>query len=394
MSQKSLHIFSHSFPTIEAPYDATFISDHARSLSGHFDVRVCIPTPRSFPFTYRFRKNHSPLVLPANVQGDRCFYLSLPKKRFPALISRSLSKNVVKSLREQPIGLIHVHFLYPSGVIISKLKKEFNCPVVLTVHGVDFYHTYNKPGLKNILKSNLEQADAIVSVGPGLKQDIVNEYPGLKDKVHCINNFVDTRVFKPVKQEIRERLRVELSIDPSSFQLLCVANFRHKKGIDTLMEALTLMKKPDLPTLHLIGRVDEEPDFQARVRKIIETSGLTNVVIHGPKPRKEIKKWMQAMDGFILPSRNEPFGIALIEAMACGLPVISTKSGGPEQILKENRGILIQPDKPKQLAKAIAQIQETNSIDAEGQHAYIEENFGEKRYTKEYIGLYERLLSP
>ncbi|HKK26354.1 MAG TPA: glycosyltransferase, partial [Gracilimonas sp.] len=130
------------------------------------------------------------------------------------------------------------------------------------------------------------------------------------------------------------------------------------------------------------------------VRKIIETSGLTNVVIHGPKPREEIKKWMQAMDGFILPSRNEPFGIALIEAMACGLPVISTKSGGPEQILKENRGILIQPDKPKQLAKAIAQIQEIDSFDAEGQHAYIEEHFGKKRYTKEYTGLYERLLSP
>jgi len=279
-------------------------------------------------------------------------------------------------------------------MIISELKKEFSCPVVLTVHGVDFYHTYNMPGLKNILKSNLEQANAIVSVGPGLKQDIVNEYPDLKDKVHCIHNFVDTRIFKPVKKEIRERLRVELSIDPSPFQLLCVANFRHKKGIDTLMEALTLMKKPDLPTLHLIGRVDEEPDFQARVRKIIETSGLTNVVIHGPKPRKEIKKWMQAMDGFILPSRNEPFGIALIEAMACGLPVISTKSGGPEQILKENRGILIQPDKPKQLAKAIAQIQEIDSFDAEGQHAYIEEHFGKKRYTKEYTGLYERLLSP
>jgi glycosyltransferase involved in cell wall biosynthesis len=394
MSQKSLHIVSHSFPTIEAPYDATFISDHASSLSDHFDVRVCIPTPRSFPFTYRFRKNHSPLILPDNVQGDRCLYLSLPKKRFPAFISRSLSKNIVKSLSGQPIDLIHVHFLYPTGMIISELKNEFNCPVVLTVHGVDFYHTYNKPGLKNILKSNLEQADAIVSVGPGLKQDIVNEYPGLNDKVHCIHNFVDTRIFKPVKKEILERLREELSIDPSSFQLLCVANFRHKKGIDTLIEALILMKKPDLPTLHLIGRVDEEPDFQARVRKKIETSGLKNVVIHGPKPREEIKKWMQAMDGFILPSRNEPFGIALIEAMACGLPVISTKSGGPEQILKENRGILIQPDKPKQLAKAIAQIQEIDSFDAEDQHAYIEENFGKNRYTKEYTSLYERLLSP
>lgn len=393
MSQKSLHIVSHSFPTIEAPYDATFISDHASTLSDHFDVRVCIPTPISFPFTYRFIKNHSPLILPDNVQGDRCLYLSLPKKRFPAFISRSLSKNVVKSLSGQPIDLIHVHFLYPSGMIISELKKEFRCPVVLTVHGVDFYHTYNKPGLKNILKSNLEQADAIVSVGPGLKQDIVNEYPDLKDKVHCIHNFVDTRIFKPVKQEIRERLRVELSIDPSSFQLLCVANFRHKKGIDTLMEALTLMKKPDLPTLHLIGRVDEEPDFQARVRKKIETSGLKNVVIHGPKPREEIKKWMQAMDGFILPSRNEPFGIALIEAMACGLPVVSTLSGGPEAILSDEWGFLVDSEDPQQLADAIHKMTQLDSFDARSQHRYIEENFGKERYVKEYTELYDQLLS-
>lgn len=394
MSQTSLHIISHSFPTIEAPYDATFISDHGSSLSDRFDVRVCIPTPRSFPFTYRFRKNHSPLILPDNVQGDRCFYLSLPKKRFPAFISRSLSKNVVKSLSGQPIDLIHVHFLYPSGMIISELKKEFNCPVVLTVHGVDFYHTYNNPGLKNILKSNLEQVDAIVSVGLGLKQDIVNEYPDLKDKVHCIHNFVDTRIFKPVKQEIKERLRQELNVDPSYFQLLCVANFRHKKGIDTLIDALALIDHKDQPNLHLIGRINEEPDFQAKVKKKIQASGLTNVFIHGPKPRDEIIKCMQAVDGFVLPSRNEPFGISLIEAMACGLPVVSTKSGGPAEILNKDWGYLIEPDDPVQLASAIKKLTELKSFNAEAQYKYIEENFGKKRYVQEYTELYDQLLSP
>lgn len=392
MSKSSLHIISHSFPTIEAPYNATFVSDHAVALSNNFDIRLSVPTPRSFPLTNRYKKNHSPLILPEKIQGYRCYYLSLPKKRFPAFISRSLSRNLSSFLERQPVDLIHIHFLYPSGMVISDLKKEINCPIVLTIHGVDFYHTYQKPGLKKILKANLEQADAIISVGPGLERDIIDEYPYLENKISCIQNFVDTHVFKPVNQAKKMELRQELNIDPLADQLLCVANFRYKKGIDTLVDALTLLDDQDLPNLHLIGRLHEEPDFQAVVKKKIKASGLTNVFIHGPKPRDEIKKWMLAMDGFVLPSRNEPFGIALIEAMACGVPVVSTRSGGPEVILSDKWGFLVDPENPQQLAEAIYKLTQIDTFDASGQHKYIEENFGLKRYRQEYTELYDQLL--
>ncbi|MDZ7808720.1 MAG: glycosyltransferase [Gracilimonas sp.] len=317
--------------------------------------------------------------------------MSLPKKKFPSLIRRSLSQSLYDQMKNHPPDIIHTHFLYPCGIAIPFLKERLNCPVVLTIHGVDFYHTYNNPALLEILNKSLEKVDSIIAVGPQLKKDIATQFPHIEGKLLSINNYVDTSIFKPAIPNQKKKYRKELKLESSGFQLLCVANFRHKKGIDVLVEALSQIEKNITLEVHLIGRLDEEPKFQQNVNSKIAALGLKNLYFHGPKSRTEIIKWMQVVDGFVLPSRNEPFGISLIEAMACGLPVISTKSGGPEEILKGDWGYLIEPDDPYQLAEAIKTMIELKSFDAEGQHKYIEENYGKKRYVEEHKKLYANL---
>ncbi|MEX2477662.1 MAG: glycosyltransferase [Gracilimonas sp.] len=392
MIRNKLNIISHSFPNSVHPYDATFVKDHAVVLSKHLEVKITVPTPYVIPFTSRYRKNFSDLLSIDGVKTQRIHYLSFPKRRFPKLIQNSLSDNLIYHLKKTPLDLIHVHFLYPSGMAIPTLKNTFSCPIVLTIHGIDFYHTVTNSSLRNILEQSLEAADSVISVGPKLYEDILNEFPQLQEKLKTIHNYVDTSYFRPVEKEEKKHHRKKLNIDRSPFQLLCVANFRYIKGIDVLIEAFSILGAKIKIDLHLIGRLNEEPEFQKEVESEITAQKLDNIHIHGPKSRDEILRWMQAADGFVLPSRKESFGIALIEAMACGLPVISTKSGGPEVIISDEYGKLIDTDNAQEMAVAIEEMAQDMSVNTESQNQYIGKHFGEKKYAEEHKKLYQKLL--
>ena len=392
MRQKNIQIISHSFPNAFQPYDGIFVRDHASATSTQFNVEVLVPTPYAIPFTAKQHKNRAPLYSPDNIKTDRVRYFSLPSKIFPSLIRSSLSKKLTSYLRKRKPHLIHIHFLYSSGLAIPALKNALNCPVVITIHGVDFYHTVNKPKLRELLLESLHSADAIIAVGPQLRKDILAQFPELDTKLHTIHNYVDTSYFFPVSIDSKQNLKKELGLSSDRFQLLSVANFRYKKGIDLLVEALSMANERTEIDLHLIGRRNEEPEFEAAVLSTIAKKGIQNFHIHGPKPRGSIQKWMQAVDGFILPSRNEPFGISLIEAMACGLPVISTKSGGPEVILSGSHGILVSKENPKALSDAIVEMAAKPKVNLKEQLQFTQDNFGMESYIKAHIELYKNLF--
>lgn len=393
MTRHRLQIISHSFPNHVAPYDATFVRDHASALSEEFEVDVTVPTPRSIPFTTRYKKNHADLLFPEKVIGERTYYFSFPRRVLPSVISRSLSKSLTNHFSQRPPDLIHVHFLYPSGMAIPSLKSTFNCPLILTIHGIDFYDTIKQKSLKKLLHVSLLSADAIIAVGPQLHDDILDHFPEVGSKLYTIHNFVDASLFRPAEKKEKLRFKKELGLRNDRFQLLCVANFRYKKGIDLLIKALELLSGEVEIDLHLVGRRNEEPDFEASVLSRVNKYGLQNFHVHGPLPRSTVLTWMQSMDGFILPSRNEPFGISLIEAMACELPVISTQSGGPEAILSSDFGILIEKENPKALSEAIVKMIAERGKDLKDQRKYIKEEFGVEKYVKSHAKLYKKLLS-
>lgn len=393
MKRNKLQIISHSFPTAKKPYGGIFVSDHAKAMSGNYDTLVSVITPYSLPWTSKYHENQSPLKHPDSFSTDRIKYFSVPGKRFPSLIRSSLSKNLVSHTRRIKPDIIHLHFLYASGLAIPELKKHFSCPIVLTIHGVDFYHTIRNKRLRKILTGSLINSDAIIAVGPRLHQDISEEFPDLSSKLFTIHNYVDTAHFIPPGIKKKEIIKQELGMDTDKFQLLCVANFRYKKGIDLLIDAFSQIENRHDMELHLIGKRNEEPDFERTILSKIKALNLKGIHIHGPKPRREVLKWMQASDGFVLPSRNEPFGISLIEAMACGLPVISTKSGGPEVILSDEFGTIIENENVDQLKNALVQMLADQDLNVDAQHQYIQEHFGKERYATEHFKLYDKLLN-
>ncbi|MEX2362576.1 MAG: glycosyltransferase family 4 protein, partial [Balneolaceae bacterium] len=197
---------------------------------------IVVPTPYSIPFTTREKKNKSSL-LADDFKNNRLKYLSFPKKKFPATISRSLSRNIQRYFHDKKYDVIHVHWLYPDALCIPALKKMgFKC--VLTIHGSDWYQNTDNLVLMDIFEKVLDSTDRVLYSGPLLKRDVERVFPWLSKKSALIYNYVDTNIYtKPTYLE-KEKAIEKLGWNPQKINVLTVANIRHEKGIDLLLDAV------------------------------------------------------------------------------------------------------------------------------------------------------------
>lgn len=315
-------LVSHLFPTKIAPFQASFIQERFKALTT-FDKTspsLIVPTPYSIPFTHRYKKNHSPLLN----KGHRVQYLSFPKKQFPRIISNSISKSVLKFIGDKTFDIVHIHWLYPDGLIVPQVKRA-GFKIVLTIHGSDWYQSQQDPLLIKLLEESLKKADFVLFSGPDLQKDILEEYSFLKHKSDTINNFVDTSTFFESKTSKSDQ-KLMLGWKPDRISALTVANLRPEKGIDLLIEAI--VENPDLRDVdfHLVSNL-ENTKFSLDIQKKISQNKFQNIFIHSPVPHSELQKFYSAADLYISPSRREGFGLAMIEALFCGTPFLASNVG-------------------------------------------------------------------
>src|SRR5690554_612819 len=138
-------LISHLFPTDLYPFHGKFIKDQLLLLNSDADIEadLVVPTPYSFPFTSRNLRSTSAL-LADEFKNTRISYLSFPRKKFPRIIQNSVSKAVENEFRDKKYDVIHVHWVYPDGMAIPKLKAMgFKC--VLTIHGSDWEKSCQNP---------------------------------------------------------------------------------------------------------------------------------------------------------------------------------------------------------------------------------------------------------
>lgn len=152
-----------------------------------------------------------------------------------------------------------------------------------------------------------------------------------RDKISFIPHGVDTEVFKPLK-----------AIDHVNFNLVCIANIGSNKNQLFILEALKQL--PKNVVFYLFGR--EEEEYRKRLDKYVSENNLdSRVFFNGYVTNKEIPQVLKEMDVFVLPSFNEGFPVSILEALACGLPVLSSNSGGgAEYILKKGGGFIFDLD--------------------------------------------------
>lgn len=337
-------IISHLYPSRDFPANGSFIREYYLDIRKKIKAQMAVPTVHSLPFTRRWNHTHQPFI--TEDEAVRLKYLSFPNRRFPRIIQWNISAAITAYLEKKPVELVHINWLYPDGLAIPALKK-LGIPVVLTIHGSDWYKTGNRSVLKSLLFNSLSLSDTIFTVGQKLKDDIIAEYPELMAKIHVIHNAVNFSKFIPPANR-NDALR-KVKWNPAQKHVLCVANISPEKGVDVLIDAYRHFEKKDV-VLHILGNIPVSRYSRSVLSRIKQ---IENIILHPPVTHDEIHEYYQACDVFVLPSRREGFGLSLAEAIACGKPVVSTKSGGPEEIVTSENGYLVDTDSSDQLSEKI-----------------------------------------
>jgi len=240
------------------------------------------------------------------------------------------------------VDVLHAHVSFPCGYVASVLSEKYRIPYVLTEHMGPFpfphYMSGGKPR-KEISQAFNHAAEAI-AVSPSLAARITSF--GYRRPV-VIPNVIDERRFAIRKERPAGR-----------FVFFTLAGISYEKGIDTLLAAIAAWDPPaEAVAFHIGGGGKKLSFYKTMAGKL----GIADRISWlGPIPRQEAPRRFQEADVFVLPSRHESFGVVYAEAIASGLPVIATRCGGPEYIVNEMNGKLVDTGDAQGLANAMREV--------------------------------------
>jgi glycosyltransferase involved in cell wall biosynthesis len=256
-----------------------------------------------------------------------------------------LERALARERRRFPFDLIDAHYLYPEGAAAAIVARSLRVPLVLSARGSDLHSLRHHALLRPWLRFAIRRATRFVVVSRSLLRDV--EALGLDPaRARVIPNGVDFGCFAP-----RDRLeaRAALGIAPDARMLVAVGRLHPVKDFPLLFEALRRLE----PTvsLWLVGAGGEE----SRLRGLAGGDGLAGRVhFVGEKSQRELATWYSAADVFCLSSIREGCPNALLEALACGTPAVSTDVGDVSEVVTSERiGAVVRERTPEALAAAL-----------------------------------------
>lgn len=345
-------IISHMYPSAVNPSYGIFVHKQAAALrSQGCEIAVVSPvpfTPWPLPLLRKKWNDYASVPRRDFIAGMEVFYpryLEFPGSYFldnSGFFMYLGMKRLLKKLRSRfPFELVHAHVALPDGQAASYLKKKYNTPLVVTVHGQDFQSTIRRNArCREKVFEVLGNADRIITVSTKLK-NIVRDEP-FSSKIEVIHNGVDPADSGPGTP----------GNDSPGRTILSVSNLKKTKGIDLNIRAVSALrnKYPDLK-YYIIGDGQERRNLE----KLTNELGLEeNVIFLGQQDHSEVMKKMAKADIFCLPSWQEGFGVVYIEAMLQGKPVIGVEGEGISDILRHNHnGLLVKPKDVEDLTGAL-----------------------------------------
>ena len=286
--------------------------------------------------------------------------------------------------------IIIAHSAIWAGVLASKIKKTHGIPYIIVEHRSRFvFNTPEsramfKPWYDPFLKRAFETASHIVTVSSCM-QDYIRKCGGeIKEKISSIPNMVDTDFFHPAP--------APLPLEPFTF--FSLGSLENVKGMDVLLKAFAILHRlfPGQYRLIIGGSGGEQKKLESFVA---ENNLNTFIRFEGQMERETVKQRMQESQAFVLASRFEAFGVVFIEAMACGIPVIGTYSGGPPDFVENQHGILVEADNPSELAEAMQEMKNRyQSFNRENIRADAVSKFSREAVALQYYELIKNLLKP
>lgn len=274
--------------------------------------------------------------------------------------------------------VMHVHSILHAGIAASRIKQQLNIPYVVTEHSTAFARGLIRHWEKEEIQRVIDDASAVMAVGQQLGAHLADQY-GRSD-VRVVPNYIDTDFFRPGSRQK----------ESGPFRILSIGALTPKKGMEVLLRAFAEAFPSDDSVVLEIG--GDGPDRLRLERQVSELSLAERVVFLGNLSREEVRGAMWRADAFALASFVETFGVVLIEALATGLPVVATRSGGPEDIVTPEIGILVERDDIPALARALEAIRRGKPHDPVAARRRVIEHFSEKAVTKTLRSEYDRAV--
>ena len=345
--------FSTLFPNTEKPGHGIFVETRLRHLvaSGQVEARVVAPVPW-FPLHHARFGNYAQFAkVPAretrlgiDVQHPR--YMVIPKigmNLAPSLLAAGARASVGRMLDEgYDFDLIDAHYFYPDGVAAAMLGKYFNKPVVITARGSDITQLPAFPLPRKMIKWAANRAAGVITVCHALRDEVIKL--GVDPaRVTSLRNGVDLQLFQPVE---RDAVRARLGLN--GFTLLAVGHLVPVKAQQLAVAALA-----ELPDVRLLiaGNGPNRDMLENLARELKVTDRLSML---GALPQSQLRDYYGAADALVLPSEREGWANVLLEAMACGTPVIASRVWGtPEVVAAPEAGLLMNERTSAGLAAAV-----------------------------------------
>ncbi|NUN67320.1 glycosyltransferase family 4 protein (plasmid) [Pseudanabaena biceps] len=388
-------VFSRNYPNNVTPILGLWVEHLVRQLARVCEIKVispvpyCPPLPSFIPYT---KYRHIPLKQIVN--GIEVFYprflvgMGYSLHRFESYMYFLGVQKLVQQIQQKfPFDLIHAHCIYPDGIVATKLGDRYKVPVVVTEHA--FWHPWldDYPSVRRQAIMAASKCAAHVLASRSL-QDSVMHFTGQSKRTHSIPIGVDVSLFAlPSSESLRQ-----------ADQILYVGQIKDSKGIGSLLKAMHRLLEvyPDAELVIAGGSLwGYQAPEEIRLRSLAHSLGLQHKVrFLGPKTPAEVATLMQTSALLVLPSLRETFGAVLVEALACGTPVVATRCGGPEDIVNESVGLLVPQEDEKALVEAIAHIlQHRDQYQPERLRSYAVQHYSWEKVTEQTVDLYQKVLA-
>jgi glycosyltransferase involved in cell wall biosynthesis len=367
-------ILADMIPNKKFPLASVFPIDLAKLL-----LKSGVEVSLFFLNNYSIKTNKSIHLKKFNHFGIPSYSISFPIGRSFHLITRISSFIMLRILfkfylrfSEAP-QLIHAHF-FEMGQSLYALKGIYKGKTILTEHSYQFGNNqrYSNDHLKKVYSS----VDQLTVVSSFLSNEINNR---LALTATIVPNFFNEDIFKFSKRTIG-----------SVFNIVSVVNLVPVKNIELMMESFLLFSRTQNAILYIIG----DGPLRKKFELYIKTNLIKNIIFLGYKKQSEISLIFKDSHVGLLTSKIETFNIFLIEALATGIPVVTTNCGGPRDFLTNSNGIMTDNNnKPSDIADSLKHIfTNYNSYDNKTISKDINEKFSSSSILKKWINLYDTLL--
>lgn len=330
-----------------------------------------------------------------NEYFDRIFYhevkiLNYPLFEYPPY-SLALATKIAEIARYQKLDIVHVHYAIPHAVSAflarEMLRKKYPLKYVTTLHGTDITLVGRDPSFLEVTRFSIEESDSVTAVSHYLKEKTFEHFD-VTNPIKVIYNFIEEHPDQGVPcVNLRKR------IAPNGEKIIShLSNFRPVKRVGDVIEVVAKILKKMPVKLLMIGDGPERTLAESRARELHIDP---HVFFLGKE--SNVFPFLSTSDVFLLPSRLESFGLAALEAMACGVPCVSSNTGGLPELVKEGvSGFTAGVGEIDTLAEKVIEILKDQGAYqklSKNTREYAFDNFHVSKILPQYIEEYERILT-